>query len=206
MRGCSVCRAALWDLLRYVDRGPRGSCIRLGPSRRCALRTRETTGSQDTAAFTSSAIFLSTVRLHFRMAYEHGPYVACVEVRRIQELQARVAGVELARVLEGDDNLAVGVRISGHTAPGLGRQLGCARGDRGVNPLSEGAIRRSHPLDGVKSLIAGRVELLAGVLGSELSGHLSGGDGVHVQAHGAAIDLASPRSPDLEVIARGARS
>ena len=62
----------------------------------------------------------------------HRPHVALVQVRRVLEAQGRVALSELACVLEENDYLAVGVRVSGHPVPGLRRQHGGGRGDRDI--------------------------------------------------------------------------
>src|SRR5688572_6507509 len=51
----------------------------------------------------------------------HWPQIAVVEVGRVLEAEGRVSVAELARVLEEDDDLAVCVRVGGHSVPSLGQ-------------------------------------------------------------------------------------
>src|SRR5467141_2476980 len=71
------------------------------------------------------------------------PEGACVEVRRIAEAKRRVPRLELLRVLEEADDLAV-LGIGGHPVPESrreGRRAGC---DDGMEPFAHGAIRFPH--------------------------------------------------------------
>src|SRR5438132_298317 len=71
------------------------------------------------------------------------PQAAFVEVRRVAEAERRVPRLELLRVLEEADDLAVLV-IRGHPVPELRREAGRAGFDYRVDPLGHGAIRVRH--------------------------------------------------------------
>src|SRR5438093_715636 len=71
------------------------------------------------------------------------PQPAVVEVRRVAEADRRVPALELLRVLEEADDLAVLV-IRGHPVPELRRKAGRAGFDDRVDPLRHGAIRVRH--------------------------------------------------------------
>src|SRR4029079_14830497 len=91
------------------------------------------------------------------------PHRAVVEVRVVLEPEHRVALLELRRVAEEHDDLAVLVGVRGHAVPGLRRQV--RRGllhDR-VNTLAELAVGRRHLLErGLDRLLAlrGQLQLL----------------------------------------------
>src|SRR5438094_8711661 len=71
------------------------------------------------------------------------PQAAVVEVRRVAEANRREPALELLRVLEEADDLAVLV-IRGHPVPELGREGRRAGFDDRVDPLGHGAIRVRH--------------------------------------------------------------
>src|SRR6266508_2306991 len=103
----------------------------------------------------------------------HRPQVAVVEVGRVLEAEGGVPVLELARVLEEDDDLAVRVRVGGHSVPGLRRQVGGGRRHRHVNSLSQRTVPRSHLRDGIENRLKA-VGLLRALLalGTELGGAL----------------------------------
>src|SRR5204862_4962632 len=71
------------------------------------------------------------------------PHGAFVQVRRIAEAERRVPRLELLRVLEEADDLALlGVRR--HPVPEFWRENWRARLDDGMEPLGHGAIRYLH--------------------------------------------------------------
>src|SRR5580658_9294188 len=80
----------------------------------------------------------------------HGPHVPVVEVRSVLELECRVPHVEFARVLEGDDDLAVLVGVGGHPIPGLRQQLRGGSAHRRMDALGHGAILWRHLCDRVE--------------------------------------------------------
>src|SRR5216117_3685531 len=67
------------------------------------------------------------------------PHGAFVELRGVVEAEHRVPLLELPRVAEEADDLAV-PRIGGHPVPRLRRELRSALRDDRVDPLAEGAI------------------------------------------------------------------
>src|SRR5438477_10902817 len=71
------------------------------------------------------------------------PQATLVEVRRVAEAKRRVPRLELLRVLEEADDLAVLV-VRGHPVPEFRREVGRAGFDDRVDPLRHGAIRAFH--------------------------------------------------------------
>src|SRR5581483_2489030 len=83
------------------------------------------------------------------------PHRAVVEVRGVLEAEHRVALLELGRVAEVENDLAVLVRVGRHPVPGLRRQLGRRLLDDRVDALAEGTILRLHLLQrGLDRLLA----------------------------------------------------
>src|SRR6478735_1537019 len=72
------------------------------------------------------------------------PHRAVVELRAVVEAEHRVALLELPRVAEEADHLAILVRVGGHPVPGLRGEIRRALLDDRVDPLAEGAIGRRH--------------------------------------------------------------
>src|SRR5215468_6335101 len=76
----------------------------------------------------------------FRQSEGGWPHCALVEVRLVAEAERRVPRLELLRVLEEADDLAVpGVR--GHPIPEPRGEGRCAGPDDGMEPLAQDAIR-----------------------------------------------------------------
>src|SRR6185437_1316734 len=73
-----------------------------------------------------------------------GPHIPAVEVRGVVEAEHCVPLLELRCVAEEDDDFAALVRVCGHPVPRLGREVGGALPDDGMNPLAESAILRRH--------------------------------------------------------------
>src|SRR5207253_8976921 len=73
---------------------------------------------------------------------------AVVEVRAVLEAEHRVPLLELRRVSEEEDDLAVLVRVRGHPVPRLWREVGRRLLDDRVDPLAERAIVRRHLHEG----------------------------------------------------------
>src|SRR5713101_4678200 len=79
----------------------------------------------------------------FRQREGDRPHRAVVELRAVVEAEHRVPLLELPRVAEEADDLAV-LRIRRHPVPGLRRELWGGGFDDLVEPLRDGAILRRH--------------------------------------------------------------
>ena len=101
------------------------------------------------------------------------PQVPGIAGRRVVEAEAGVAGLELAGVLEEDDDLARGVGVGGHAVPGLRGQVGSVLGHGGVHPLGQHAVGALHRRNAVEARLQG-IGLLGApaALGPQLGGTL----------------------------------
>src|SRR6202521_1908836 len=71
------------------------------------------------------------------------PHVAFVKSRLVAEAKRSVPRLELLRILEEADDLAV-LGVRGHPVPEFRREPWCAGFDDGMEPLAQGAIRCRH--------------------------------------------------------------
>src|SRR5207249_1609260 len=79
----------------------------------------------------------------FRQRECDRPHRACVELRSVVETEHRVALLELRRIAEEADDLAV-FRIRGHPVPGLWCEVWGGGRDELMEPLGDGAVLRRH--------------------------------------------------------------